>query len=139
MLEFIFFSPEPRDLFVSFVQKRNIEVELKDEEDSYLVLLPEDIDDANNDAIEDYYDEMFDYNQTLMESTENTADDYVAAGVVLNLKDGSSIYADMQPALLNKIMSVLSTDEFAIMVDSIVKAVEDKDQRSFCEKMRDNN
>ncbi|MCB1800731.1 MAG: hypothetical protein KDI82_03490 [Gammaproteobacteria bacterium] len=138
MLEYVFFHPTPFEQFVAFVREQGLEPETGSDDESYEVCLPEDIDDALSERIEQRYDALMELNQALFEAGQGEgADNYHAAGVVLNLKDGKAIYADVPPRLLARIMEVLSAEEFGEVVNAIVDAVEAPDERTFCRRMRD--
>lgn len=138
MLEYIFFHRQPFDAFVEYLNERGLAPETEVEEDSFEVRLPEDLDDDLAAEIEERYDAFMDMNRELFEQTqEQGADNYQAAGVVLNLKDGQAVYAHVDPALLARVMTVLSPQEFGEIVNAIVDAVEDPDTRTFCQRMRD--
>jgi hypothetical protein len=138
MLEYVFFHPIPFEKFVEFLQQQGLSPQTVTDGESYEVHLPEDIPDALNARIEERYDELMEMNQLLFESEqEEGTESYHAAGVVLNLRDGKTVYADVDPRLLARIMSVLSAEEFGEVVNAVVEAIENPDTRSFCERMRD--
>ena len=138
MLDYIFFHRMPFDEFVTFLRAKGLQPETEIEDDNYEVRLPEDLDDALSDEIEERYDVLMDMNRALFESEqEEGADNYQGAGVVLNLKDGKTVYADVDPQLLARIMGVLSAEEFGEVVNAIVDAIESPDTRTFCERARD--
>ena len=138
MLEYIFFHQTPFDEFVAFLRAKGLQPETEVEDDNYEVRLPEDIEDKLSDEIEERYDALMDMNQALFESEQGVGvDNYQGAGVVLNLKDGQTVYADVDPGLLAKIMAVLSAEEFGRVVNAIVDAVENPDTRTFCQRARD--
>lgn len=138
MLEYVFFHRVPYQRFMDFVQGKGLTPRGSEHEDSFEVGLPETLDDGLSDEIEAYYDELMELNQTLFEQElDRDSDNYHAAGVVVNLADGQTVYADVQPALLSKVMSVLTPQEFGDLVDAIVEAVENPDERSLCQRIRD--
>lgn len=138
MLEYVFFHPIPFQRFVEFLKSRGLSPVTGGDEETFEVALPEDLDDALSNEIERQYDALMDMNQELFEREQGSdASNYHAAGVVLNLKDGKTIYADVEPGLLARIMSVLSAEEFGEVVNAIVDAVENPDTRTFCQRMRD--
>lgn len=138
MLEYVFFHARPFEEFVSFLRSKGMQPESSSEEGNYEVRVPEDIEDALSDSIEERYDQLMEMNQALFEGElEQGADNYHAAGVVVNLKDGRSVYADVDPKLLARVLEVLSPVEFGQMVSAIVDAVEAPDERTFCERIRD--
>ncbi len=133
MLEYIFFDPRPRDLFVEFLQDKGLVAELSDQDQGLLVLLPDDTDDDLMDAIEARYDELLDMNEQLFAEQEGAAHVH-RAGVSVNLSDGRSVLAAVDPVLLNRILSVVSTDELGQLINAIVDAVENPDERPFCQR-----
>jgi hypothetical protein len=138
MLEYVFFHSIPFEKFTDYLRSKHLQPETESADGTYEVRLPEEIDDVLSDEIEQRYDELMEMNQALFESElEQDADNYHAAGVVVNLKDGRAVYADVDPKLLARVMEVLSPEELGQVVDAIVDAVESPDERTFCQRMRD--
>ena len=138
MLDYIFFHRIPFDRFVAFLREKGIRPETECSDDGFEVRVPEDLDDALSDQVEECYEELMALNQELFESEQSQGDDnYHAAGVVLNLKDGSTVYADVDAPLLARVMAVLTAEEFGQVVNAIVDAVENPDSRGLCQRMRD--
>jgi hypothetical protein len=138
MLEYVFFHPLPLEKFQEFLRSKGLQVETVSAEDTYEARLAEDIDDALSEEIEERYDKLMEMNQALFESElEQDVDNYHAAGVVVNLSDGRSVYADVEPGLLARVMEVLTPDELGRIVNAIVNAVESPDERTFCQRMRE--
>jgi hypothetical protein len=138
MLEYVFFSDEPRRRFVEFLSEKGIEAALDEREIERVIMVPEEeVTDVLADEIEAFYDEMFELDQQLYEeNVPDSPESYHASGVVVNLKDGRAVYADVRPALLRKVMQGISPMELGELVDAIVQAVEDPDERTFCQRMR---
>jgi len=135
MLEYVFFHPQPFEQFVAYLRELGLQPDTEVEEECWEVRLPEDLDDSLSEQIEEHYDQLMDLNQQLFDEEQNEA--YHTAGVVVNLKDGNTVYAKVDPALLGKIMGVLTPMEFGDVVNAIVDAVEDPDERSLCQRMGD--
>ncbi|HHI77239.1 MAG TPA: hypothetical protein ENJ94_08715 [Gammaproteobacteria bacterium] len=101
-------------------------------------MLPEELDEALAERIEDFYDEMMELGRELYEQEGDQEEvGYHAAGITVQLADGSNVYAQVDPQLLGRIMQVLSPEEFNQVVNAIVEAVENPDARSLCQRMRD--
>ena len=132
-IEYIFFHEKPFKLFVAFLEQQKLAPVTSSDDDSYEVSLPDNLDDSLSDDIENEYDRLFEMNQQLMEDTSRES----SAGVVVNLKDGTTTYADINPALLGKIMEVLTPQELGDVVNAIVDAIEGPDDRTLCERVRD--
>ncbi len=138
MLEYVFFDPRPRDRFVRFVEEAGLTPGLEDDDGLLKVLLPEDIDDDLAERIEGYYDEMMELGRELYEQEgEDDEVGYHTAGITVQLRDGSNVYAQVDPRLLGRIMEVLTPEEFNLVVNAIAEAVENPDARSLCQRMRD--
>ena len=139
MLEYVFFHQQPLGQFCEFLRGKGIPFQLLDSSESLLLAIEEQsIDDPMADIIDEYYDEMLDldqsiYDQGMVEDEEN----YASAGVVVNLMDGQSIYADVPGNLLKKIMDVLSPQELGDLVNAIADAVENPDKRTLCKRHAD--
>jgi hypothetical protein len=131
MLEFVFFDPDPRRRFVDFVRTLAVAAETRDEDETFVAAIPEDTDDELMEWIEACYEEMMALDQVLFESRSGD-DGHQAAGVVLNLASGDTVYARVDPELLGRIMAVLTPQEFGDVVNAIVDAVENPDARPLC-------
>lgn len=131
MLEFVFFDPRPRDKFLAFLDQAAVESTLRDDDEVLNVAIDEAIDDQLLTRIEAFYDEMMTFNQRLMEQ-ESPAQH--AAGVVVNLASGDTVYAQLEPDLLARIMTVLTPAELGTLVDAVVEAVENPDDRTLCQR-----
>ena len=138
MLEYVFFDERPRDQFVTFLQQKSVELKLEEDEGLLKVWISEDLDDDLDEAIEDFYDDMMALNQQLYEDENNEAEvGYNAAGIVLELNTGENVYAQVNPELLGRIMTVVTPDEFNTVVNAIVEAVENPDARTPCQQIRE--
>lgn len=138
MLEYVFFDERPRDQFVTFLQQRSVELKLEEDDGLLKVWISEDLDDDLDEAIEDFYDDMMALNQQLYEDENNEAEvGYNAAGIVLELNTGENVYAQVDPELLGRIMTVVTPDEFNTVVNAIVEAVENPDARTPCQRIRE--
>jgi hypothetical protein len=138
MLEYVFFHRVPYERFLAFAAEQGLEVTRREADDCFEVGLDETLEPALAERVEACYDELLDLNQTLFEQQlAEDGDDYTAAGVVVNLANGETAYADIDPDLLGKVMSVLTPTEFGDLVDAIVAAVENPDSRGLCQRDRD--
>lgn len=135
MLEFVFFDPRPRRHFAEFLRRHQIPVSELDEDETFGVAIPEEVDDALLEEIEAQYDELMAMDRELFEADADAADKgHQAAGVVLNLVSGATVYAQVDPLLLGRIMEVLTPQEFGEVVNAIVDAVEHPDARPLCRR-----
>ena len=136
MLEYVFFHEEPVRRFNSFLTGLGLSAGNRDSGESLLVTLEEEsVDDETADRIDAFYDEMFDLDQQLYDSgTQEDSENFGSAGVVVNLMNGTSVYADVSPELLHKIMQALTPEELGDLVNAIADAVEQPDSRPLCKR-----
>ena len=136
MFEYIFFREDNRDIFSEYLMKNNIESKLSNTHDGMLVSIDEDIDDVLLDKVDEIYDGL------MVECEKKIADEegeeYLStAGITIILKDGQSIEAAVSPDILNRILTKLSITELDGFIQSIVDAVEQPDERPFCQQAMD--
>ncbi|MFM1892250.1 MAG: hypothetical protein RLZ44_1327 [Pseudomonadota bacterium] len=135
MLEYVFFDERPYERFVAFVREQGLVPVCDCTEDGFEVALPEDLEAGLGERIEAFYDQMLELNQALYDHEAGQGNDnYHAAGVVLQLQDGNTVYAKVDPALLGRVMTVLTPQEFGDIVNAIVDAVERPDSRTLCQR-----
>jgi len=133
MLEFVFFDRRPYDKFAEFARSMGLEPGCRvTDHDEYLIELPEDLDAGILDRVEEQYDRMMGLSEELM--AESDDDHYSAAGVQVRLPDGSEIVASVEPAMLRRILSVLSYEELGEFVDSIAASALNPDHRPICRR-----
>lgn len=136
MLEYVFFDQRPFQQFLEFLHQQELEPGTRIADELYEVQLPEDLDEQLSERIEKFYDEMLELNQQLFDQEQAGDTDYHAAGVVVNLQSGQTVYANVNPELLGKVMAVLTPEEFGNVVNAIVDAVERPDDRTLCQRMK---
>ena len=139
MLSYIFFHQKPFQLFIEFLQGKDLIPETSQENDCYEVFIPEDIEDKLSEEIEDEYDALFEMNQNLMDSKQASESNYAMASIDIPLGDGTISQANIDPVLINKILSVLTPQQLSEVVAIIVDAVENPDSRTFCQRVREDD
>ena len=102
-----------------------------------MVYLPEDLDDKLYDEIEVQYEVFMEMNEEILKQENTDEDGYHMAGIAVHLRDGNVSYADIDPMLLSRVMGAITPEEFAIIVDAIVTAVENPQDRTHCQRQRD--
>ncbi len=131
MLDYIFFDELPWQRFIDFLKAQGLHPITSRGDEGWLVSLPEEIDDDLYDRIEVYYDEMLELNETLV---SGSASENYQAGVSVNLADGRTVQAAVDPGLLARLLDAVSPAELGDLVNAIVDAVENPDQRPFCQR-----
>ena len=140
MLEFIFFHQKPFNLFLEKLSNKSLQYETSanEEEAEYEVRMDENIDDELLEEIEDIYDELMEMNQQLVDEEEGqSSSNYHLASITVTLADGTVSYAKIPPQLLTKVMQVITPEELGEIVTAVADAVENPDDRSMCQRVRD--
>lgn len=128
MLEYIFFHDEPRKQFLQYIESLDIPHVAQDDTMGMIVAIPEELGEDIEDEIEAHYDK-------LMEDAEaGEAAEKDVAAMTISLQSGDTIYASVEPKGLNRILSVITTQELNDPVNSIVSSVETPDERPFCNR-----
>jgi len=140
MLEFIFFHQNICNIFSDYIATLNIDYQIKDDGGSIIVAVAEDIDDARLELIEDEYDRLLDISREQTDSEEGEhQDNYQKASLLISLRNGDKSYAHVDMDLVNRVLRVISTDELNLLIESIVDAVENPDDRSYHQIIKDSN
>ena len=133
MFDYIFFANEPRDRFLAYLEEKGITPEMADNGEERVVKIDEDIDDALLDSIDEFYDAMMELNEAIVAAEEGEAHRH-AAGITINLGDGSSVQVAVEPEFLNRLLEAISIEELGQFVNRIADAVENPDDTPFCKK-----
>ena len=135
MIEYVFFHQQPLDLFIDYLRGLDLAPETRRFDDRMEVLLPDDLEEALFDRIDARYDQLIDLEGELTDAEQPAgADNYQMAGITITLKNGKTVYADVEPGLLSRVLASISAEEFTLIVDAIVSAVENQEQRSYCQR-----
>jgi hypothetical protein len=136
-LEYIFFHQQPYQKFKRFLESKNIQMlkEGIDETDveGFVIHIQDNLEDDISEQIEDFYDEMMELSETLV-ADESEDNEFSRVGLNVTLKDGRSVLAEVEPDVLNRILTVVSHQELGNLVDAIADAVENPDQRPLCKR-----
>jgi len=138
MLEYVFFHKQLAQQFAKKARDFGIKSQLVEDDPAWEVHLPEDIDETIEQQLCDFYDELFDQDQDMYELEHaQSEDNYGAAAIELNLKNKQTVYAQTDQQLMAKVLSVLTFEELNSFVRDIVFAVENPDERTICQRYRD--
>ena len=135
MIEYVFFHRQAVDLFLQFLTEQGLDADTRQHSDRIEVQLPDNLDDSLFDKIDARYDQLMELEAELTDAeTSGTAGEYEAGGIVVNLADGTTVYADLDSQLLARVMQVITPGEFAVIVDAIAKAVENRQEQPACQR-----
>lgn len=133
MLEYIFFHDGPRRQFLQYLESLDIPHVEQNDTMGMIVAVPEDMGEDIEDKIETNYDELMENAEELLIEDGEGAEKDVAA-ITISLQSGETIYASVDPKVLNRILGVITTQELNDLVNSIVSSVENPDDRPFCNR-----
>ena len=135
MLEYLFFNQEIADKFISFLNKKSLEWEqyIDPMLDSIIIKTSEDIDDELWDELDDYHEELAPEDQKMLEEAmDDTETETNAAGIYIQLAGGKQTVAQVNPDVMNRMLGVISMDEFNTFIETIVSSVENPDDSPIC-------
>ena len=137
MLEYLFFTQEIADKFIAYLKDKNLVWEQKNDPmlGSIVIETPEDIEDELWDELDDYHDSLGEEEQKLLEvELADSETETNAAGIYIQLANGEQTVAQINPEVMNRMLSVISMDEFNVFIETIVSSVENPDDAPICEK-----
>lgn len=135
-LEYLFFTPNIADKFIQELRERNLEYSQESEsvQNAIVLKIPEGVDDDLWDELDDLYDELSAEDQAVLEAGLEDESSKSAAGIYLQLAGGKQTVAQVDPDVMNRILSAISMDELNEFVDIIVRSVENPDDSPICER-----
>ena len=140
MLEFVFFHQNISKLFTDFIAGLGIEYRVEGDEDTITVSVSEDVDDERVEQIEDEYDRLLDLSREQTDSEEGeNRQNYQKASLLITLKSGDISYAHIDTDIINRVLRTISTDELNQLIEAIADAVENPDDRSYCQIIKDSD
>ena len=143
MIEYLFFTSEISNKFIVILEQKGIVWEKEKEEiqEGICINVSEDIGDVLWDELDTIYDDLSDEDQLLLEASlvdddndTGNGNELNAAGIYIQLEDGSQTIAKINPDVMNRMLSVIDMDEFNNFIEAIVSSVEKPDDSAICHK-----
>lgn len=137
MLDYLFFTQPIADKFIKLLDGKSLVWEQHDDPmlGSIVIKTSEDIDDALWDELDDYHETLGDEDQKLLEDElGDDATEENAVGIYIQLAGGGQTVAQIKPDVMNRMLSVISMDEFNDFIETIVSSVENPDDSPICHK-----
>jgi hypothetical protein len=137
MLEYLFFTQEIADKFINFLDGKNLKWEQKNDPmlGSIVIETSEDIEDELWDELDDHHELLSEEEQKILEvDLADSESEMNAAGIYIQLANGEQTVAQINPEIMNRMLSVISMDEFNEFIETIVSSVERPDDAPICEK-----
>jgi hypothetical protein len=126
MLEYVFFQEQPRKRFQELLKEQGLVWTLEPGEMETVVVIDETGMDAElADRIEAFYDELFAMEQADYAATLPKADREPPTAVAVRRKDGRTVFAELPPELVARVLTAISPEELQGFVDAIVDAAQD--------------
>ncbi|MEZ5453427.1 MAG: hypothetical protein R3E93_11545 [Thiothrix sp.] len=137
MLEYLFFTSSVADKFIRVLKERNLDYiqEAEPMQGAIVLKIAEGVDDDLWDALDDLYDELSEEDQALLEEGIDDSGAKSAAGIYLQLLGGKQTIAQVDPDIMNKILSAITMDELNAFIDTIVRSVENPDDSPICKRL----
>lgn len=138
-LEYLFFTQSIAAKFITVLEERGLAYTQQTEpvQNAIVLQISEGVDDDLWDELDELYDELSDEDQAILEAGLEDENSRSAAGIYLQLHDGSQTLAQVNPGIMNRILSVISMDELNDFVDTIVRSVENPDDSPICQRFSD--
>jgi len=138
MYEYVFFHRQLAEELLHKAQQMDPTAKLVEQPPAWEVHVSEAISDAEENLLSACYDRLFDQDRDLYEN-EHSQDQpgYHAASVQLLLGNGTTVYAQVNPVIMDKITNALSQKELTEFLGDIVFATENPDERSICQRHRE--
>lgn len=133
MIEYVFFHQPLADAFIERLVALSITHATKADELGFVVAVPEDLDDAVMDELDELHEELLAQSETLLNAAEGDTEKQAAA-LNITLGDGRIVQAPVRPVLMNKLLDALSFEEINELLEAIVDSIEHPDSRPFCRR-----
>jgi len=140
LLDYVLFHQIAYTKFIDYLNSIQVEMKTKHNDEVFEISISADIEDKLADEIENRYDELLDLSRELLaEETPQGKGNFSIATIIVNLASGETSNAHIRPDLLYRIMNVIDEKELEEFTQAIVSAVENPDNRSFCQKVREDD
>jgi hypothetical protein len=136
VLEYLFFTPTIADKFTLALTEREVAYvrEIEHVQGAIVLKVSEGVDEDLWDELDELYDELSEEDQALQEEGIEDDDAKSTAGIYLQLLGGKQTIAQINPDVMNRMLSVVTMDEFNTFVDTIVRSVENPDDSAICKR-----
>jgi hypothetical protein len=133
-LEYLFFTQDVASKFITALEERGLAYTQQTEpvQNAIVLQISEGVDDDLWDELDELYDELSDEDQAILEAGLEDEGSRSAAGIYLQLQNGSQTLAQVNPDIMNRILSVITMDELNDFLDTIVRSVENPDDSPIC-------
>lgn len=134
-VEYLFFTETIAIKFIALLNELKIEYLQESEpvQGGIVIKIQEPEDDELWDSLDETYDEMNSEDQALLEEGIEDEQSKSTAGIYLQLAGGQQTIAQVNPDIMNRMLTVISMDELNTFVEDIVRSVENPDDSPICQ------
>lgn len=135
-LEYLFFTAPIAGQFAQALREHGLDYqqEVESVQGGIVLKIAEGVDDDVWDALDALYDELSGVDQALLEDGMVDEDAKTTAGIYLQLAGGKQTIAQIDPDVMNRMLGVITMDEFNAFIDTIVRSVENPDDSPICKR-----
>ena len=141
-MEYVFFDKALASKFKRFCEQLNIRCQIQQslthtEDDEFTVLITEELSDEVTSKVEDRYSDML-FGEQAAKIEGNSSEGALAdgCGVQIQLQSGEFTNVAVDPEIMNKILSVLSTDELQRFLAQVAEDIENPKSSSICSRAK---
>lgn len=135
-LEYLFFTKPIAEKFVQTLREHGLDYqqEIEPVQGGIVLKIAEGVDGDVWDTLDALYDELSEADQALLEDGMVDENAKSTAGIYLQLAGGKQTIAQIDPDVMNRMLNVITMDEFNAFVDTIVRSVENPDDSPICKR-----
>lgn len=133
MLEYILFSERIRDIFICWLRENNIAFELAGNDEEFLVLIDENIEDSTEEKIEAQYDLLLEESAKAVDEDDDSSGVIHLVGIQYTDINGDIGQVKIPPELANQVQRCLNASELQAFVQLIADEVTNPNNKSLCQ------
>jgi len=132
LLDYAFFDAALARRFADAAAVQGVECRLKDDVVAgWIASLPDDLPEAIQDALDDFYEVLVQEQAAMAESVDGWVTKRLA-GVQVQLADGRLHTVRLDPETANRLLAAFTPEEAQALVQSIVRSLEDPFEGPLC-------
>jgi len=142
VMEYVFFDAGLAERFTEQCNLLGVAAELKSDqtplgEASFSVSMSDLIQDHLMEAVESLYEDMlFGEQAALIEGNDERGAVADSCGMQIKLQSGAYTNIEIQPEIMNKLLSVLDSKELQSFIEQVAEDIENPKTESICERHR---
>lgn len=133
MLDYIFFHDKALRRFTDYLQRRAIAYRERDDHLGMVVEVTDELSEETVDEFDEFYERLLEDTESLL-TEEATGTEKHAAALNIELGNGKTVQASVDPDILKRVLSVITTQELNQLVEAVVDSIENPDERPFCRR-----